>query len=83
MAGEQRVRELRQDGVFVADDAVDERTLLGERAHRVRAQLFLDGTRLPAAGAQVSERCGTAHAAQHTLRPGEPSVADISAAARA
>ena len=75
MPGEQRVRELRQHGVVVADDTVDERALLRERPHRVRADLFLDGTRLPTAGAEVSEGCGTAHAAEHTLRPGEPSVA--------
>ena len=61
--GEQRVRELREHGVLVTDDAFDERPLLGEGSHRVRADLFLDGTRLPAAGAQVSEGCGTAHAA--------------------
>ena len=68
MAGEQRVRELREHGVVVADDAVDERSLLGQGSHRVGAHLFLDGTRLPAAGAQVSEGCGTAHAGEHTLQ---------------
>ena len=61
--GEQRVRELREHGVVVTDDTVDERPLLREGAHRVRADLFLDGTRLPTAGAQVSEGCGTAHEA--------------------
>ncbi len=60
---EQRVRELRENGVLVSDDTVDERPLLGEGPHCVRANLFLDGTRLPATGAQVSEGCGTAHAA--------------------
>ena len=61
VAGEQRVRELRQHGVFVTDDTVDERTLLGERAHDVGAQLFFDGTRLPTTRAQVSKGCGTTH----------------------
>ena len=69
MAGEQRVRELRHDGVVVTDDAVDERLAGRERTHGVGADLFLDGTRLPTAGAQLSERCGTAHACEHTLRP--------------
>ena len=44
MPGEQRVRELRQDGVVVADDAFDERTVLAQGAYRVGAYLFLDGT---------------------------------------
>ena len=63
VAGEQRVRQLRKHGVVVADHAFDERTFLGEGAYRVRTNLFLDGTRLPTAGAQVSEGCGTAHGA--------------------
>ncbi len=44
VAGEERVRQLRQDRVVVADDAVDERSLLREHSHRVRAYLFFDGT---------------------------------------
>ena len=60
VAGEQRVRELRQHGVFVADDAVDERFARRQLAHRVRADLFLDWPRRPAAGAKVSEGCGAA-----------------------
>ncbi len=64
VTGEQRVRELREHGVLVTDDTVDERSLLRQQlAHGVRAHLFLDGTRLPAAGAKVSEGCGTAHGA--------------------
>ena len=63
MAGEQRVRELRQHGVLVADDAVDERFARRQLAHRVGADLFLDWPRHPAAGAESPKRCRTASCA--------------------
>ena len=49
VAGEQRVLELRDDGVLVADDAVDERLALRRSRDRVRPHLFLDRARHPAA----------------------------------
>ena len=63
VAGEQRVGELRDDGVVVADHAVDERLALGEGARRVGADLVLDRSRHPTAGAQLSERGRTGHGA--------------------
>ena len=42
VAGEQRVGELRDDGVVVTDHAVDERFALREHAHGVGTELFLD-----------------------------------------
>ena len=51
VAGEQRVGELRDNGVVVADDTFDERFAGSECAHRVGADLFLDRSRDPTTGA--------------------------------
>jgi hypothetical protein len=42
VTGEQRVRELRNDGVVVTDHSGDERLALREHSHRVGTELFLD-----------------------------------------
>ena len=72
VAGEQRVRELRHDGVLVTDDAVDERLAREQLAHRVGAELLLDRPRHPAAAAKFSESCGTGHAGECTCRDPPP-----------
>ena len=63
VAGDQRVLELREDGVLVADHAVDELLALGDPRDRVGAHLFFDGPRNPAAGPELAEGSGTRHRA--------------------
>ena len=58
--GEQRVLELGQDGVLVAEDAVERAARPAAiRAIGVAPDLFLDGDRLPARLAELAEGCGT------------------------
>ena len=59
---EERVLELRQDGVVVADDAVDDGLALRDARHRVVAHLLLDGSRHPAACSQLAKGAGSGHA---------------------
>ena len=61
VAGEQGVLELRQDGVLVADHALDQRPALADPRQRVRAHLFLHGARDPAAGLELTQGSGTRH----------------------
>ena len=62
VAGDERVLELGQDGVLVADDAFDERTSLGDARQRVGPHLLLDRARLPSVGLELAEGSGTGHA---------------------
>ena len=66
MAGEQRVLELRQDGVLVADHAVDERLARRDPGDGVGAHLFLDRARDPSTRPQLTERAGSAHGGERT-----------------
>ena len=59
VAGDERVLELREDRLLVADDAFDELASLGDAYQRVLAHLFLDGPRHPPAGPQLAERSRT------------------------
>ena len=43
MLAENRVRDLRHDGVFVAEDAVEERAAIGEPFEEVGAHLVFHG----------------------------------------
>src|SRR5262249_36064630 len=61
--GDERVLELRQDGVLVADDPVDELLALRDARDRVAAHLLLDRSRRPAALLQLAEGPGTGHGA--------------------
>ena len=63
VAGDQRVLELREDGVLVADHAVDELLALRDPRDRVGAHLFFDGPRHPSAGLELAEGSGTRHQA--------------------
>ena len=58
MLGDQAEVDLRDDRVFVADDAGEEFLAAGEHAHEVVVNLPLDGLGLPAAVPELSERGG-------------------------
>ena len=55
VAGQQRVLELRQNGVLVPDHSLDERLTRGDLRDGVASDLFFDGDRLPARVAQLTE----------------------------
>ena len=57
--GEQRVLELRQHGVLVADDAVDDGFACRDAGDRVLPHLLLDRPRDPTTGAQLTESSRT------------------------
>ena len=61
VAGDERVLELREHGVLVADDAVDQRAPGGDPRQGVRPHLFLDRPGHPAAGLELAEGSGTGH----------------------
>ena len=67
MAGEERVLELREDGVLVAEHAGDQRLAGGDARGGVAPHLLLDGHGLPARLAQLAEGGGARHGAQPTL----------------
>src|SRR4029079_9144683 len=55
VAREDRVDDLRHDGLLVADDALEERSPFTQPQDQVLAHLGLDGARLPAALLQFTE----------------------------
>ena len=63
VAGDERVLELREHGVLVADHAVDELLALRDPRDRVGAHLFFDRARDPAAGPELAEGSRTRHGA--------------------
>ena len=58
---DERVLELREDGVLVTDDAFDEGLACGNTRKRVRPHFFLDGARHPSTGLELAEGSGSRH----------------------
>ena len=58
LAGEDRVLELRDDGLLVADDAGEHLFAVAHLAHQVAAHLLLDGEHVVAALAKLADGCG-------------------------
>ena len=55
VTGEQRVLELRHDGVLVAENAVEQGLTSGDAGDGVAPDLFFHRGRLPARGLQIAE----------------------------
>src|SRR5262249_57489891 len=61
LAAEDRVLDLRDDGVVVADDAGQEPFVLAQSRNQVVAQLLLDRLSRPAALPKLSDRAWLSH----------------------
>ena len=71
VAGEQGVLELREDGLLVAEDAVEQRLTGGDAGDGVGPDLFLDRARPPAGLPELTDRCGACcHGPNLPLRRG-------------
>ena len=66
VAGQDGVLELRQDGLLVAEDALDQGLAGQDAGHGVAPDLLLDGHRLPAGLAELTDGCGTR---RHSWQP--------------
>ena len=77
MAGQEGVLQLREDGLLVAEHAVEQRLAGGDAGNRVGADLLLDRTRHPSGVTQLADRRGTGGHASNlpAVHPGHPAGA--------